>query len=370
MKRTRQKFGSVVKDKRINSWNFLWWEGGKRRSRVIGSCRDYPTKASAWKSARPLIDAMEMPANNKPVLTVKSLVEEYRAEKMPRRASTKRGYEAWLRNHVLPEWGARPLTDLQARPVELWLQTLSLAPKSKLHIRGAISVLWDYAMWRGDAPVQRNPMELVSVKGASKRIRKPRSLSDAEFHALLQALGDDVCWRTIVLLLVSFGLRISELLGLQWRDVDWLGKTISIERGVVKQIVDEVKTSESAKSMVIADALLDVLKIWKQTSPFSAPEDWIFASQYKLGRLPLSYTHVWERLNDAAKTAGIGHVSSHCFRHTHRTWLDAEGTPVGVQKRMMRHADIRTTMNLYGDAITEDIRRAHAAVVRRALPPA
>lgn len=368
MKRTRRKFGSVVKDKRVNTWNFLWWEDGKRRSRLIGSCRDYPTKASAWKAARPLIDAMEIQADNKPVLTVNTLVEEYRAEKMPRRASTKRGYEAWLRNHVLPRWGARPLADLQARPVELWLQNLSLSPKSKVHIRGAISILWDYAMWRGAVPAQRNPMQLVKVKGASRRVRKPRSLTNAEFHCLLRALGDDVCSRTMVLLLVSFGLRISELLGLQWHDVDWLGKTIRIERAVVKQLVDQVKTSESAKDMVIADELLDLLKFWKQTTRFSSPEDWIFASPHKLGRQPLSYTHVWETLNDAAKSAGIGHVSSHCFRHTHRTWLDAEGTPVGVQQRMMRHADIRTTMNLYGDAITEDIRRAHAAVVRRALP--
>jgi integrase len=93
----------------------------------------------------------------------------YRAEKMPKRASTRRGYEAWLRNHILPTWGARPLADLQARPVELWLQELKLAPKSKLHIRGALSILWDYAMWRGDIATQRNPMELVAIKGASKR---------------------------------------------------------------------------------------------------------------------------------------------------------------------------------------------------------
>lgn len=83
-----------------------------------------------------------------------------------------------------------------------------------------------------------------------------------------------------------------------------------------------------------------------------------FRFPVKLRRQPLSYTHVWETLNDAAKGAQIGDVSSHCFRHTYRTWLDAEGTPVGVQQRMMRHADIRTTMNIYGDAITDDMSKA------------
>jgi integrase len=165
-----------------------------------------------------------------------------------------------------------------------------------------------------------------------------------------------------------FGLRISETLGLKWKDVDWLNKTIRIERGVVKQIVDDVKSSYSATTMTIADDLLSVLQQWKQTTQFFAPEDWVFASPAKLGRQPLSYTLVWETLSSAAKRAGIGHVSSHMFRHTHRTWLDSVGTPVGVQQKLMRHADIRTTMNIYGDAMTEDMRNAREKIVRLALP--
>lgn len=86
----------------------------------------------------------------------------------------------------------------------------------------------------------------------------------------------------MLLVVVSFGLRISELLGLKWQDVDWLGKTIRIERGVVKQIVDDVKTNCSARTMVCADELLEVLNRWKQTTQFSAPDDWIFASPSKL----------------------------------------------------------------------------------------
>jgi len=301
---------------------------------------------------------------------VRTLVEQYRAEKMPARASTKRGYDAWIDNHIMPRWGNCPLSDVQARPVELWLQSLTLAPKSKLHIRGLPSVLWDYAMWAGHVATQRNPMELVSIKGASKRVRKPRSLTVEQFQQLLETLGKDVCWRTILLIAVSFGLRISEVLGLKWKDVDWLGKTLRIERGVVKQIVDDVKTHCSARTMVCADELLAILKVWKQTTQFPDSEDWMFASPVKLGRQPLSYTHVWETLTKATKDVGIGHVSSHTFRHTHRSWLDSVGTPVGVQQRLMRHADIRTTMNIYGDAATADMRDAHGKVVRLALPRA
>ena len=84
----------------------------------------------------------------------------------------------------------------------------------------------------------------------------------------------------------------------------------------MKQIVDDLKTSCSARTMVCADELLDVLKHWRQTTEFATPDDWIFASPAKLGRLPLSYTYVWETQGNAANDAGIPHVSSHVFRHT------------------------------------------------------
>jgi hypothetical protein len=56
------------------------------------------------------------------------------------------------------------------------------------------------------------------------------------------------------------------------------------------------------------------------------------------------------------------------LRHTFRAWLDSVGTPVGVQQRLMRHADIRTTMNVFRDAVTQDMADAHGKVVRLAIP--
>jgi integrase len=368
--RARHKTGSLIFDKARGTWRFLQWVEGKRESKTIGTKKEYPTKATAWKAVKPLTQVSTVPTVGR-APTVSMIVEQYRAEKMPRRASTRRGYNTWLENHILPRWGTSPLTDVQARPVELWLRSLTLAPKSKLHIRGLLSVLWDYAMWRDDLPTQRNPMELVSVPDASHRVHKPRSLTVEEFQTLLGTLGnDDPCWRTILLLIVSFGLRISELLGLKWSDVDWMNKTVRIERGVVKQIVASVKTDCSARTMICADELLEVLKQWRQTTQFSAPDDWMFASPVQLGRMPYGYTHVWRTLSKAAERGGIGHVSSHVFRHTHRSWLDSVGTPVGVQQKLMRHADIRTTMNIYGDAMTVDMRQAHEKIVRLALPQA
>ena len=276
----------------------------------------------------------------------------------------RRAYEVWLRNHILPKWGDCVLTDVQARRVEMWLNTLVLAPKSKAHIRGVLSILWDFAMWRGDVTVQRNPMELVTVKGATKRKRQPRSLTVDEFRSFAENLGEP--FRTIALLCVCLGLRISECLALKWSDVDWLGSMLTVERGIVAQQVDDVKSEESRKRLTIDGELLAALKAYKQAAQFSASDDWMFASPYQLGRLPWSYDQVWRVYQKAATAALIGRLGTHSLRHTYRSWLDSVGTPVGVQQKLMRHADVRTTMG-YGEAFTSDMAEAHAKVVGLAL---
>jgi integrase len=365
MQRSRVRTGSVVQDKRDKVWRFFWWENGKRRSKAVGRFR---TKAAAWSAAKPLRDELERgPVIRKQQApTVNGLIERYRAERMPTRSDTKRSYEVWISNHILPKWGACPITDLEPRPVELWLGSLALAPKSKTHIRGVLRTLWDFAAWSGDVPrEQRNPMELVRIKGASKRVRTPRSLTVEEFHSFAQHLPEP--FRTMALLCCCLGLRISECLALKWSDVDWLNGKLLVERGIVCQKVDDVKTSESRKQLVIAGELLTALQVWKQMAQFSAPHDWVFASPVQLGRLPWSYDQVWRVYQKAAKAAGLGGLGTHCLRHTFRTWLDSVGTPVGVQQRLMRHADIRTTMNVYGDAVTADMAEAHGKIVGLAL---
>jgi integrase len=283
---------------------------------------------------------------------------------MPQRFSTRHGYNAWLNNHIVARWGACAITDLQARPVELWLQSLTLAPKSRVAIRGLLGILWDFAMSRGDVPTQRNPMELVTIKGATKRMSKQRSLTVDEFQRFIVQLDKPFC--TMALLCVCLGLRISECLALRWSDVDWLNGKLTVERGIVRQHVDDVKTTESRKQMSIDRGLLGRLKLWKQTSQFLAQEDWVFASPVKLGRLPWSYPRVWAAFQKAASDAGLG-KGTHAMRHSYRSWLDAVGTPVAVQQKLMRHADIRTTMNTYGDIVTDEMAVANGRVAELAL---
>lgn len=133
----------------------------------------------------------------------------------------------------------------------------------------------------------------------------------------------------MALLCVCLGLRISECLALKWSDVDWLNSKLRVERGIVCQQVDDVKSEESRKQLTIDRELLTALQSWKHSAQFSAAEDWVFASSVQLGRLPWSYDQVWRVYQKAAQAAGIGGLGTHSLRHTYRSWLDSVGTPVG-----------------------------------------
>jgi integrase len=367
MKRAaRFAVGSVVYDKRRRTWHLYTYENGKRHSQLIGYKCDLPNRSVARRAAAKMQQLSSPATKTEPTVpTVQELVTAYLQEKAPTRKDTRRSYLVWLRCHILPKWGENQITDLQPRPVEMWLESRALSPKSKTHVRGVLSRVWDYAMWRGDVPSQRNPMSLVDIKGASKRTKKPRSLTIEQAQKFLCNLSQP--FYEIALLCLLLGLRISECLALRWVDVDWLSLRLSIDRSIVNQNVEDVKTMESRRKMPLDPSLMSVLKTWKQRTEFSALGDWMFASPAQLGRRPWSYDQVWRAYQKAASTAGIGRLGTHSLRHTYRSLLDSVGTPLAVQQKLMRHTDIRTTMNIYGDVITNQESEALAKIARLAF---
>jgi integrase len=108
--------------------------------------------------------------------------------------------------------------------------------------------------------------------------------------------------------------------------------------------------------------MLSVFKTWKQTTQFSAEEDWMFASPVQLGALPGSYPWVWRVFQKAAADAGVGKLGTHTMRHSYRSWLDAVETTIAVQQKLTRHSDVRTTMNTYGDVVTDEMAKANSKV--------
>src|SRR4051795_10857194 len=86
------------------------------------------------------------------------------------------------KNHIGPRWAAVPIGAVKAIAVEDWLKRLTLAPKSKSHIRSLMHTLFQCAhRWE---LAEKNPITLVRVKGGSKRLEPPRVLSPEQFCAL------------------------------------------------------------------------------------------------------------------------------------------------------------------------------------------
>jgi integrase len=67
---------------------------------------------------------------------------------------------------------------------------------------------------------------------------------------------------------------------------------------------------------------------------------------------------------DAATSASLETFGTHTLRHSYRSWLDAVGTTIAVQQKLMRHADVRTTMNIYGTVVTDEMTIASGKVAR------
>jgi integrase len=115
------------------------------------------------------------------------------------------------------------------------------------------------------------PMSLVQNKGTTKKVHKARSLTAEQFQAFMVELKEP--FGTLFLVCVCLGLRISEALALRWSDMDWLGSLVIVQRGIVNEIVDDVKTLSSEAGCEIAPELLERLRVWKQVSQFRGHED-------------------------------------------------------------------------------------------------
>lgn len=130
------------------------------------------------------------------------------------------------------------------------------------------------------------------------------------------------------------------------------------------------KTKYSQSGLPLDPALADVLYDWKHASQFGQDGDWVFASSQTAGELPLRSSRMLERqIKPAAEAAQLGPaIGWHTFRHTYSSMLRQLGVDLKVQQELLRHADIRITMNVYTQTVSEQKRSAHSSVVRLVLP--
>jgi integrase len=208
----------------------------------------------------------------------------------------------------------------------------------------------------GNLETQRNPMQLVEIKGVTKRVRKKVVLTVEQYQALLAELPYHI--QVMVMIAMCLGLRISEIRALQWQDFDLKGRILTLPRSIVGRYVWNGGKTGASEDEVFLDSKL-----------VSVPEAWLFANVDT--KRPVHGDAIQkDYLRPAGEKIGLQGVGWHSFRHTYRTLIDDIGTPLGVQQRLMRHADIKTTMNTYGSAFEKTKRRANSRVADLVLPPA
>lgn len=371
-RRNRYQFGNLELQKRIKGpavWVFRYRDREQpdltRPAITLGTVKDYPSQTDARRAA----EGLRLKINNglplREAVTFQGLIDRYTREEIEQGElahTTKETELNRINKHISPKWGRCLLKDVKPYPVQDWLRKLSVAPKTKSHLRGLMYRLFEKAMLWELIPYERNPMGLIELKGVSKRLRRPRILTDDEFVALLNQLLHP--YKSMVLLAGCTGLRISEVLGLRWQSVDFERLVMVVTEGYARSQTTRLKSEYSQDELPLDPEVATILLDWQRLCP-ETEGNWVFPSPrtnnpYDSGSLRAKV------LQPAARRAKIeGAIGWHSLRHSYRAWLDETGVPLGVQQKLMRHANISTTMNVYGGAFMDAKRKANTSVVQR-----
>ena len=320
-----------------------------RRTTVIGTVDQYPTR----ESAQVAVNGLRMQINEERFrqsghdMLVADLVDHYIQTELSEGISwhshaTRIVYRQFLARWIRPHWGKVTIRSVRTIVVERWLRGLQrvdgipLADTTKAKIRNLLSVLFNHAIryeWLGQGG---NPITLV--RQSAKRMRTPEVLEPSEIQSLLSQLKS--CFRLMVLLDVTTGLRRSELFALKWRDVDFPNMRLDVLRSIYLGHVGDCKTEASRKPVPLDDRVAADLWLWKETTKYRQPNDWIFASPRNHGKHPFWPDALLQKIiRPAALRAGITKkIGWHTFRHTFSTLLIANGENVKVVQELMRHA--------------------------------
>jgi len=394
MRRARYQYGSVELSPRTRGpevWVYRWRERspqGKsiRKTALIGTAEEYGTKAQALKAAEQLRLNANREGNGRSEPSFGALIERFIAEEKLRELkdqprsigavepdeafdaesldpSTASSYLSILRVHILPRWENFRISAVKPMAVQEWLRNLDRAPKTKGHIKALMHRLFEKAMLWELLPTGRNPMDLVHVKGISKRSKKPVVLDPDQCLALIDSLPEP--YRTMVLVAICTGLRASEVLALRWRRIDFLRLTMMVKVKSVNGRIGRLKTECSEDELPLDPDFATELLNWKARCRPTAG-DWVFPSPvtdrcFHAGPIQQDY------IRPAVERLGLPGGGWHTFRHTYRSWLDDTGAPVGVQQKLMRHAQASTTTDIYGNALMRSKRDANSKVVRMVL---
>lgn len=352
---------TLVKNKRADdSWFFRYYEQveGNRvhRNVRIGSVVEFPRRRDAEKAVLGLRSTIN--SGVRAPQTVSELVTHYRKHELTleRKAfATVDAHDSYLKLRILPKWQDHKLSEIKTVAVEQWLESLSYAPATKTKIRNIMSAVFSHGIrheWISFNPISK-------VRTSAKRLREPDVLTPAEFQSLLRELP--LRERAMVMLAGSTGLRRSEMFALKWSDINFFTLEVAVTRSCVRNRFGSVKTEASGKPVPLHKSVCEALVEWRGESDYNSDDDFLFPSLRKNGEKPLMPDMVLKKcIRPALLRAGITGkiIGWHSFRHSLATNLRSLGVDVKIAQELLRHANSRTTMDLYTHAVSADKRSA------------
>ncbi len=282
---------------------------------------------------------------------------ERRVEAGERRERPLESNRYHLERHLLPRFGPRLIRTLGVEDVAELMTRLRAAGKSEKTVAGALATLQSivrFALrngWMAQNPVER----LEAGERPHPGPRRQRVLGRDEIVRLL--VGCAPRYRTLVATAIYTGLRISELLGLVWSDLDLDAGELHVRaqlsrahRGIPAKRV-ALKTPAAYRDVPLAPQLASRLFEHRRAMPPVGGEAWVFHTG---AGTPFGHRNVERRaLNSAAELAGLHdgawpRLRFHDLRHTLASHLIIDlRLDVAQVSRILGHARVGTTLNIY-----------------------
>lgn len=225
-----------------------------------------------------------------------------------------------------------------------------------------------------------NPAERVQPPKAKKP--KRRSYDDEQTKILLENLEklsvEDTKYKVAIILTIFTGVRLGELMGLEWQDVDFRNGIISINRssqylsdmGVFTKVP---KTESSIREIAIPEfiiSLLEEYRLWYEEQKSLYGELWTNSDRLfvQADGKPMHPSSISKWFVKYVCTIGLPVINFHGLRHTNASLLVAQNVDIAVVSARLGHAQISTTLDFYVHPLLSHNRKAGYALENLLLP--
>ncbi len=290
-----------------------------------------------------------------PDLTFGAFLEEWYQDYVSTsvRTRTAQGYRENMDRYVIPSLGGVPLDRLAPRHIQAMESSLlrgdgagrrGLSAATVMQAHRVVSGALGHAVRMGI--LSRNPV--LSVKPPRVPRYEARSLTWEEVGTLMEHI-EDPGRRMLVLLALQTGLRRSELLGLQWRDLDLALSTLAVQRALIQMRTGrtELTVPKSGRSRVVAlySGTVEELRGYRAgLLPAPGAEDHVFL---RPDGSPLDPALVTQWFKRTAVRAGFTDLRFHDLRHTHASLMLREGVNLKIMTERLGHSGVAITGDLY-----------------------